>query len=211
MLFKSSSLGVLTTGNNKYRFFLDGDHIRAEDRRHCAVAIFVARHAKTGVQVGSVTFGQDAGIKLRFISRTFSQTCAVPVANVTEKLISACRRIAYSHGNNADFIQHIIQVIAAVRSPGHVRRVQAHAAVRVHGIGCPGIDDPFTAPIAQIIDRRGPPHVVAHAKHKSIVHVVRTIHVYAVAEDIGLPVGDILPGGKVGVHCLMLHRLLLPE
>ena len=105
----------------------------------------------------------------------------------------------------AQEIEGIVQIVPAVGTLRHVRRVKVALQIAVFRILILAVDDPFTAPVAQVADRGGPAHIISHAEDVTVEKVMGTVYVYAVAEHVGFPVRDILPGGKVGIEGLLFH------
>ena len=203
---KAAALAVGLAGGDEHRLLPDGEHIRAQHRAHGAVAALVAGKAEAGVQVGVLPLGEDAGVKLGLVPLSLAQQSAVGVVDVAVELELPGGGIAHRHGDHALFVQHIVEVVPAVGALGDVRGVEAHAAVGVEGVLGLFVDDALVAPVAQVVHRGGPGDVVVQAVGVAVKAVVRAVDVHPAVKDVGLPVRDVLPRGKVRVKGLLFHE-----
>jgi hypothetical protein len=106
-------------------------------------------------------------------------------------------------------VVHIIQIISAVRSLRHIGSIQIHLALSIDRIFGFGINNPLIPPIGQIIHRCGIADIVAKTKYPTVVNIVRTIYIHTVAKNMGLTVGNVLPGRHIRVENLFFHGILL--
>ena len=172
----------------------------------------VAASAEAGIKISCVFFCQYAGIKLGLIAFPLSQPRAVGIVNVSEKFIVPGGFIAYRDRDNAHLIENIIQVVSSVRPDRDVRGIQAHMPILVERVGPLRVDNAFIPPGGGLADRRGPAHIVPHAEGFAVIQVMGAVDIDSVPEYIGFPVGNIFPGGKIGIEGLPFpeSRYLLP-
>lgn len=162
--FESAPLAVWLARRNKYRFFDNCEHIRAKHRCHCAMSGLVSIRAESGVQVGVLSFGQYAGVKLRLVAFPLSKACSIGISDIAVELILASRLVADSYRNDGNLVQYIVEIVPPVRSHGDIGSIQAHAAFRVKRIIRSPVDYVLIPPIGQIVLRCRPADIVIQAK-----------------------------------------------
>jgi hypothetical protein len=193
VLFKAGTCRIFITGYYENRLFYDGKHVGTKYGSHSTMSGLVASATETGIKISLVTLCQHAGVKLRLIPGSVTQTGTVLIMYITVEFITTCRCITYGYGYYGNMIQNIIQIISAVRTDGYVRCVKAHLAVFVQRVLVTGINHTFITPVAQIIHRCRPAYIVTHTEYITIVKIVGTIYVHSVAKYIRFSVGNILP------------------
>ena len=209
MALKAAALGVGTAGHHVHRLFQDGEHVLVQHRHHGAVAALVVKAGKTGVHVGHVALGENAGVELRLVALTVAQLAALAVMHIAVELVAAGGFVAHGNGHAAELVQHVVQVVAAVGALGHVRGVEAGKAAGIERIVGAAVDDAFITPVRQIVHRGRVAHIVAHAEHIAVETVMGAIDVHAVTEYMRFTVRDIFPAGHIGIECLhKSYRLL---
>ena len=169
MSFKSRFPAVFTTRNHRFRRFCNSQHIRSQYHYPGTCSCSVSPGAETAVQISTAALRQHTGIKLGFIPFPFSQPYTILIVHIAVKLILPCRLVTNGHGNYADLIKHIIQIVSAVRPHSHVRRIQAYLTVPVQRICTARVYDTFITPVTQIVHRGRPTHIVPHAENISII------------------------------------------
>ncbi len=202
MSFESRSRTIFTTRNDKNRRFFHRQHIRPQNGQHRTVSGLVSPAAETCVQISRITFRQHARVELRLVSFFFSETGSVLIVHITVKRKVSRGRIADRNRNDAYFIQHIVQIISAVRPYRNVRRIQAHFSLFVERVRIPRINHALIPPVPQIIHRSRPADIVAHAENITVIIIMGTVYIDPVSEHIRLAVRNILPGRQIGVHSL---------
>ena len=203
---KPGALVIHIAGRDKDGFFFDGQHIRPQHGAHRSVAGLIPMPGKAGIQIGFVTLGQHAGIKLRLVAGPLAQAHTVFVLHIPQEFETSRRGIAHGHGHEAHLVIHVIQIVASIGALCHVGRVEAHAAICVAGVRVAGINHALTPPVGKVVYRGGPAHIIAHAENTAVEKVVGTVHVHPAAEHVGLAVRNIFPGGKIGIERLFPHE-----
>ena len=208
---KAAALAVGLTGSDKHRRLFNGEHIRTQHGAHGTVAALVPGKAETGVKIGAVPFCQDARIELGLIALLLTQKRAVRIVDIAVKLEFPSRGITHGHGNHALVVQHIVEIIPAVRALGHIRSIQAHTAIGVEGILGLFIDDALIPPVTEVVHRGGPSDIVVQAISVTVEPVMRAVDIHPAVKNVGFAVRDVLPGGQIGVERLFVHHgTLLP-
>ena len=200
---------VLAARHDDSGGFRYGEHIPVQHRHHGSVPGFVALAAESRVQIYPVPFRQHARIKLGFVPGPLSQQSAVRIMHISVKFIFSRRRVADRHRHHRHLIQHIVQIVPAVRPHRHIRRVQAHLARLVEGIRRFLIDHALIAPVPQVVHRSRPAHIVSHAEHITIIKIMGTVHIHPVPKYIRLRVRDIFPGRQIGIPRLFFTHICL--
>ena len=134
MSFKTCSFAVFTAWSNDYRCFQNCQHIRSQNSSHGTGSGFVTPTTKSGVEISFVPLCQKAWIKLRLISFLLAQSGSVRIMYITIKFIFSSWRIAHRYRNDIYMIQHIIQIISAIRTYRHIRGKQTHFPISVQRI-----------------------------------------------------------------------------
>ena len=210
MPLKTGALAVLAAGSHEHGRLHNGQHIRPQNGGHGSVSGLVASAAEAGIQISPLSLRKQAGIKLGLVSRPLAEPCPVLIMHIAVKLVSARRRITHRNGNHADMIQHIVEIIPAVRTNRHIRRIQAHFPVPVQRIRRFRVDHSLIAPVPQIVLRCGPADIIPQTEHMPVVTVMGAIDIHPPVKDIRLPIRDIFPGRKIGIESLPFAIRLHP-
>ena len=211
MPLKSAAGAIWFTGSYKGRSFLNCHHIRPQNSRHRAAPACIANRTKTGIQIGAVSLCNHSRVELGLVPLSFSQPASILILDISIKLIFSRRRIAYCNRDTALFIQYIIQVIPAIRPFGDIGSIQTHAAILVKRIVCFFVYDPFISPIAQIIRRSGPAHIVIQAIRMAVKPIMGAIYIYSIFKYMRLSVRNILPGRQIRIKSLFFHIKIPPH
>ncbi|MNO52296.1 hypothetical protein D3C76_427120 [compost metagenome] len=209
--FESAPLTEWLARRNKYRLFENCEHIRAKHRCHCAVSGLISIRAESGVQVGVLSFGQHAGVKLRLVAFPLSKACSIGISDIAVELILAARLAADRYRNDGNLVQHIVEIIPPVRSHGDIGCIQAHAAFRIQRVIRSLVDYTLIPPFGQIVLRCRPADIVIQTKSMSVKTVMRAIHIHSSFKNIRLAVRDIFPGREVRIESLFFchHSFIL--
>ena len=201
--------GIGCAGNNGSRLRPNCQHIRLQHGHHRPPAAGVLRRAEAGVQIYGVVLKEDAGVKLGRVSGFFTQPGAVWMVDIAIELIPARRGVADSHRDHRQPVQHIVEIVSSICAPGHVRRKKQHIAVLVGRIICPGVEYALIPPVGQIVHRSGPADIVIRAVRVAAKPVMGAKDIDAPVKYMGLSIGNILPGGQIGVESLFFHSCFL--
>ena len=206
MVFKAGSLAVARARNDNSRLLHDCQHVRSENGQLGAVTALVSAAAEAGEEIGHVALRQHAGVELRLVALAVAESRSVLVVHVAVELIASSRCVAYRNGNDADLVINVVEIVTSVGAYREIRRVQAHVTVRIDRVGSLREDYALITPVAEVVNRRGPAHIVALAEYIAVEHVVGTVHIYAVAEYVRLTVRDVLPVRQVRIVRLLALR-----
>ena len=193
MPLKAGACAGGAAGGHKHGGLQHRQHVAVQHGAHGAVTGFVSAAAEAGIQIGLSVFGNHAGVELRLVAFLFAKARAVRIVHIAVEFIFASGFIAHRHRYNAPGAEHIVQIIPAIGSHGHVGGIQVSLQIAVAGILILAVNHALIAPVAQVIHRGRPAHIVAHAVHIAAEEVMGAVYIDPVAEHIGLAIGDILP------------------
>ena len=87
------------------------------------------------------------------ITGACAQSRAIRVMNIPVIGIFPCGGITDSHRDGRGFVQRIIEIVASIRTAGHIGGVQALAAILIMGSFGAGVYDAVVLSIAIVIHR----------------------------------------------------------
>ena len=131
------------------------------------------------------------------------------MVDIAIKLIPARRGVADSHRDHRQLVQHIVEIVSSICATGHVGRKKQHIAVLVSRIIRPGIEYALIPPVGQIVYWSGPSNIVIRTVCVAAKPVMGAKDKYAPVKYVGLSIGNILPGGQIGVESLFFHSRFL--
>ena len=211
----SAPCALLYARQNKMRLPADRQHIALKHRQHSAAVPVKQRlrlRTEAAIEIDLAVFKQDRRVKHRLVLRTLTQDTAFLIPDISVELISPCGSIADRHRHKRRRIQHIVQIVAPVRTLTDIRRIQALIPVCIARIIRTGIDDTLAAPVSQVTRRCRIAHIVIEAERVPVKTVMGTVQIHAVPKYMRFTVRDILPGRKIGIESLFTgHNMNLPE
>ena len=208
------------------------DHgVLAEDRRlHAADAqLLLLRHCrdfllcelrkdqlfftggrKSVIQIdASVVIRQHGGVKHHPFLHGFAAQNMGRIMHMSEKGKGSRRAVGNSDPDFRVKAETVVEIISPVRTLRDIRCPELLVVLRVAGVLIPAVADALTAPVLQILFRCGPDAVMVLTVNGAAGAVVGTVDIDAVAEEMGLAVGNMLPQGKIGIVDLFHAEFLL--
>ena len=98
----------------------------------------------------------------------------------------------------------VVQVVLAVGRAADVGGVHASPAL-IGGVVALFVDDALVPPVAQIVRRRRPRHVVVHAEGAPLEPVVGAVDIHSSVKDVRFAVGDVFPARQIWIEHLTFH------
>ena len=205
---KAGSGSIWRAGSDCHRLSSNRQHIRLQNRYHGAAAVGICRRTEACIQVDCAPLKEYAGVKLGRVALPFAEAASVRMVDIPVELIPSGRGVTDGHRDHRQLVENIVEVVSSICPTGHVRRKKQHVAILVGRIIRPGIDHTLIPPVGQIVHRRRPTDVVIRAVCVAAEPVVGAEDIHTPVKHMGLSVGDILPGGQIGIESLLFHTCL---
>ena len=211
----SAPCALLHTRQDKARLLTDRNHITLEHCHHGAAVPVKQRlslRTETAVEIDHPILKQDCRVKHRLILRTLAQDAAISVLHISVELESPRGSVADRHRHKGRRIQHIVQIVAPIRPPADIRRIQTLIPVHIARIIRPCVDHTLTAPVGQVTDRCRIAHIVIETERIPVKTIMGTVQIHTIPKYMRFTVRDILPGRKIWIKSLVTgHSKTLPE
>ena len=147
---------------------------------------------------------QNRRIKHEPVLRPGTVDPAVRETHVAQIRIFSCRGIAHGDRSDGGIGNRIIQIIAPIRPADYVRRVIGLPVPVPRGLLF-SVNDPLVAPVAEIVFRGRPGHIVVGAVVLAPEAVMAAEDIQPAVKKPGLRIRDILPSGEIRVIALVFQ------